>query len=169
MKEPEVKDGVTLPDPPAAGKVITQDGAGPFRKGMTVEEIRKLPNLTASPTKRALAGKIVPTLTLMRWGRTLAMAELEGDHVQRVVVVAPDYATQKGARVGDAARGLKLLYGEGRVYRDEGTVCASFAKAPGLGFCFRVPKSFQDAPDLTWSKLLEKNPRVVGIIVGART
>lgn len=151
--------------PPERGKAITPDAAGPLKIGMNAADAGRLPDYTVGRFMRKVEGQQVPTLALMQDGRTYAMGELEGDRVARLVVVDEEYATPEGARVGHTARELKRIYGAGRLFEDRGTVCVAFKKAPHLSFCFYPPRNLKIS-ELTWDQVVQRNPRVVGIVVG---
>jgi hypothetical protein len=150
---------------PEAGREITPEHAGPLRVGMKAEDAQRLPNLTVGRTERTVRGTKRPTLTVNQFGEAVAMAELAGDQVDRIIVVGPDYLTPEGVGVGDTAKELNGIYGAGKMLQGDTTPCARFEKAPGLTFCFQPSKDFLDGSKLTWSQALKKNPRIVGIIV----
>lgn len=90
------------------------------------------------------------------------MAELQDGKVWRMVVVSPDFRTPAGAAVGTSAGKLQRLYGPGKLLLEEGAVCATFAKAPGMSFCFS-PGTGPKVKD--WADVVRRGLSVTAILI----
>lgn len=129
---------------------------------MPAEEVKELPGVAVNQIDRQLEGMPSPTLEVRR-GRSLQMmAELQDGKVWRVVVVSPDYRTPEGVGVGTDAARLQRLYGPGKLLREEGAVCATFAKAPGMSFCFS-PGSGPQVKN--WADVVRRGLSVTAILL----
>jgi len=128
---------------------------------MSEASARLLPGLAAGEPSSPAKGV---TRLPFRAGRALTpavVADLREGKVVRLLVRDPAFVTMDGFKVGDAAGKLHDRYGRPTLVRREGALCAEFAKAPGLAFCF-APGS---APAKDWPGVLKAGLSVVAIDV----
>jgi hypothetical protein len=162
---------VAAPPPPAPatpaaplGGEVTNRGAGKLNLGATEAQVRALAGYTAGPMGEAPAGTSRLGLRPTAGAPPSLIADLRDGAVVRVLVRDPAYATAAGVRVGAAAARLQKLYGRPTLVRREGALCAEFAKAPGLAFCF-APGS---APVRDWAAVVKRGLSVTAIEIRAK-
>jgi hypothetical protein len=127
---------------------------------MAAKDLRAQPNLTTKATTIREGGRSYPAIHVSKFGLPLFIAETRDGKVVRALIVSERYRTAGGAHVGSAARDLERLFGPGKLEASGPDACAEFAKAPGLGFCFRGAAGVKD-----WASLAQANPRVGRIVV----
>ena len=153
----------TTPDS-NSGTKIEEKVAGPFRIGMPAGELSKLPDMRVQ--KVPLPGTGNPKqfgLQLSQFGAPMALAELSDGKVSRVRIFSNRFRTSAGARINTRARQLEKMYGKGTTSYEGGTICARFAKAPGLGFYFYPVGPLRNVRQMPWDKLVSLDAGVQSI------
>lgn len=159
---PESKTPAPGKPEPAKASPLTGSSVGPVKLGMEPEAVKGLPGRAVREVDLQLEGTPSPALRVEQGGRLQMIAELNKGKVWRIRVFSPEFRTAEGARLGTPARQLEKLYGPGQLLQGEGNTCATFARKPGLSFCFS-PGSM--GVIRSWKDVVRKGLTVTAIMV----
>lgn len=151
--------------------VIQSDRLGPLRLGMSeseVVEVARKHGLSARKRMASHEGEMYPEIIVSRSGSSFARLDLDKRRVYRIVVLSGRFRTSEKLGIGTSVDALAKRYGKGAVGVGEGTVCALFARKPGISFCLTNSAELLRSGQPSWTTVLRRNPKVERVLIVGR-
>jgi hypothetical protein len=162
------KDEIAVPAPvfdaapPTPTDIVTAEAIGPVRLGDGAETLATLDGVRREASENP--GVLPDHYDVYRDGTHELRVRVDGDRITEVLVLAGDWHTAEGARLGMTAAEIVALYGDpADVGGSEGETCATCATLPDVELCFDI-----DTVTAPWKRVVAQKRPLSAIRIPAR-